>query len=444
MWGYGRYMEILNTIFYFVITIGGLVFIHELGHFLAAKFFKMRVERFSVGFPPRAFGKQIGETDYCVSWIPIGGYVKIAGMIDESFDTDHLQSQPQPWEYRSKPIWQRMIVITAGVAMNVVLALTILWGIIYFQGKAVYPVTEIGSVAGGSAAEKAGLIRNDKILSINGIKVRTWDEIEATLYAESLGESVTLEAERDGKAITLFLSHSDFSNLAEQRFGIMPKGVLPRISRVDDGKPASQIGIQPGDIIQRVNGIEVDFYTLPATMSKFINSEVEVEWKRGDEVLTATVRTTAEGRIGVTLDPTFTGEFEQRRFSLVGALTEGGRDLWVMTGLFIKNIYAIIAGTVLFSESVGGPVMIAQIATRSAEVGLASFLTVVAMLSMSLAILNLLPFPALDGGHLMFLVYEGVFRREIPNKIKLALQQAGFFLLLAFMAFVLYNDILRF
>ncbi|MBM4167828.1 MAG: RIP metalloprotease RseP [Ignavibacteria bacterium] len=437
-------MEILKTIFYFLITIGGLVFIHELGHFVAAKFFNMRIERFSIGFPPRAFGRKIGDTDYCVSWIPIGGYVKISGMIDESFDTDHLQREPQPWEYRSKPIWQRLIVITAGVAMNVVLALAILWGIIYFQGKSVYPVTQIGSVASGSAAEKAGLIRDDKILSVNGKRVRTWDEIEATLYAESMSNGVSIEVERAGRVVTLFLSQAEFPNFAEQRFGIMPKGVLPRVGNVDEGKPAAQIGIQPGDIIQRVNGVDVDYYTLPATMSKFISTEVEVEWKRGEEILRARVRTTDEGRIGIVLDPMFTGEFEKRTYSLLGALVEGGKDLLGMTGLFLKNIYAIIVGTVSFSESIGGPVMIAQIATRSAEVGLTSFLTVIAMLSMSLAILNLLPFPGLDGGHAMFLMYEGIFRREIPNKIKLALQQAGFFLLLAFMAFVLYNDILRF
>ncbi len=437
-------MEILKTIFYFIVTIGGLVFIHELGHFIAAKIFRMRVERFSIGFPPRAFGKQIGETDYCVSWIPIGGYVKISGMIDESFDTDHLQQKPQPWEYRSKPIWQRMIVISAGVAMNVLLALVILWGIIYFQGKSVYPVTQIGTVATGSAAEKAGLMRDDKIVSINGKGVRTWDEIETTLYAESMSDGVSIEIERAGQPLALFLSHTEFPNFAEQRFGIMPKGVLPRVGKVDDGKPASQIGIQPGDIIRSVNGIEVDYYTLPTTMSKYVSTEVEIEWKRGEELLKARVRTTEEGRIGVILDPAFVGELEQRRYSLLGALAEGGKDLLAMTGLFLKNIYAIIVGTVSFSESIGGPVMIAQIATRSAEVGLTSFLTVVAMLSMSLVILNLLPFPALDGGHLMFLIYEGIFRREIPTKIKLALQQAGFFLLLAFMAFVIYNDILRF
>ena len=120
-------MEIIATLFYFVLMIGVLVLVHELGHFAAAKFFGMRVDRFSIGFPPRAFGKKIGETDYCVSWIPIGGYVKIAGMIDESFDTEFVNRAPEPWEFRSKPIWQRMIVLAGGVIMNILLAIGIFW-----------------------------------------------------------------------------------------------------------------------------------------------------------------------------------------------------------------------------------------------------------------------------------------------------------------------------
>src|SRR5512136_2637880 len=134
-------MDFFPTLFYFLVVIGILVLVHELGHFLAAKLCGMRVDRFSIGFPPRAFGKQFGETDYCVSWIPIGGYVKIAGMIDESFDTEFLQSEPQPWEFRAKPIWQKVIVLSAGVIMNILLAIAIFWGINVVQGKTVRDTT---------------------------------------------------------------------------------------------------------------------------------------------------------------------------------------------------------------------------------------------------------------------------------------------------------------
>ena len=189
-------MTILSTIFYFIITIGILVLVHEMGHFLAAKFFGMRVDTFSLGFPPRAFGKKIGETDYCISWIPIGGYVKIAGMIDESFDTEFLNKEPQPWEFRSKPIWQRMIVISAGVIMNLLLAIFIFWGIIFHQGKMIRPVTEIGYVAPNSPAAKSGLHIGDKIVSINNHPVKQWDEIESMLYIESVTHDLTIQVHR--------------------------------------------------------------------------------------------------------------------------------------------------------------------------------------------------------------------------------------------------------
>src|SRR5512142_494343 len=177
----------MEYIFYFILTLGVLVLVHELGHFLAAKLFKMRVERFSIGFPPRAFGKQIGETDYCISWIPIGGYVKIAGMIDESFDTDYLEKSPEPWEFRAKPIWQRMIVISAGVIMNILLAIVIFWGINYFQGTIVRETTQVGYVMEGSPAAYAGLEAGDKIVAVNGQKITNWDQILSEIYLQAMG-----------------------------------------------------------------------------------------------------------------------------------------------------------------------------------------------------------------------------------------------------------------
>ncbi len=437
-------MEILTPIFYFIITIGVLVFIHELGHFAAAKFFRMRVDRFSIGFPPRAFGKKFGETDYCVSWIPIGGYVKIAGMIDESFDTEHLDQEPQPWEFRAKPIWQRMIVISAGVIMNILLALVILWAVAFSEGKILQPITAVGYVLPESPAEKAGIQRGDIIREINGIPMEYWTDVENTIYAELIGQDITLRVERGGTEVDLSLDRASIPSISEERFGIFPSGVLPTVGVVDAGKPAEEIGMQPGDVIQSINGEPVDFYTLSATVKKNAEKEMQIEWERDGQHMSSLVTPTSEGRIGITLRPEYTGPTERIQFSFFGALGEGAANLWGITTLIFKNIYAIIAGSVSFSESVGGPVRIAQMATQSAQVGFLTFLTVIAWLSLSLAILNILPFPALDGGHLMFLFYEGIFGKEIPGKVKIAIQQAGFFLLLVFMAFVVYNDIISF
>jgi regulator of sigma E protease len=437
-------MEFLNTLFYFVITIGILVFIHELGHFLAAKFFGMRVERFSIGFPPRAFGKQIGETDYCISWIPIGGYVKIAGMVDESMDTEFINQPPQPWEFRAKPIWQRMIVISAGVIMNILLAIVIFWGILLYQGKTVRPITDVGYVAPESPAAVAGFQRGDRILSINNKPVQYWDDVETFIYVATLGSDLTVLVQRGERVDTISILRKDLPDVSEERFGLYPSGVQAVITSVESGKPAERLGLQPRDIILAVNGKPIEFYEVSAEIKKFAGKEMVLEWKRGEERMRGSVVPNEEGRIGIGLNAVYAGPVQQLRYSVFEAFPEGLRNVYEMSVLFFNNIYHLFTGKVSLSKSVGGPIKIAQFATRSAEVGFISFLGFMALLSISLALLNLLPFPALDGGHLMFLLFEAVFRREIPSKVKIALQQAGFFLLLVFMAFVLYNDIVNF
>lgn len=437
-------MEIISTVFFFILTIGILVLVHELGHFAAAKFFGMRVERFSIGFPPRAFGKKIGDTDYCVSWIPIGGYVKISGMIDESFDTEFVGKPPEPWEFRSKPLWQRAIVLVGGVFMNLLLAVGIFWGLIYSDGKEVWPTTTIGYVMEKSPAANAGFQHGDKVLTINSRTIEYWEEIETFIYVEQMGEDLEVRILRNGSEQTLSIPRTDIPTISEARFGILPVDVVPVVASVDPAKPAVGIGILPGDIITHINEEQIDYYTLPLTVSKFPETPINVRWRRGEEAMESSVTPTDEGRIGISLTPRYDGPVDRMQFSFLMAGAEAVSDLAGAVRTFFVNIKAIVIGTVSLSESVGGPVRIAQIANRSAQAGLASFLTVMAWLSMTLAILNLLPFPALDGGHLAFLAYEGVFRKEIPPKVKIALQQTGFALLLVFMAFVLYNDIVNF
>ena len=437
-------MVILSTIFYFIITIGILVLVHECGHFLAAKFFHMRVDTFSLGFPPRAIGKKFGETDYCISWIPIGGYVKIAGMIDESFDTEFLNKEPQPWEFRSKPIWQRMIVISAGVIMNLLLAIFIFWGIIFHQGKTIHPVTEIGYVVEKSPAAKAGLRIGDKIVSINDHPVNQWDEIESSLYTESVTSDVHVKIQRSDTVQTILIRRADMPDFTEERFGILPLGLMSVVTLVDRGKPAEHIGVQPGDTILAVNGTAVSFGSLQEMIRSHAGKEVVLTWAHENQHLQARVTPTAEGRIGIAHEAAYTGPVIHERYSLLQALPISIGELKTTSVLFLSNLYQIVTGKASLSKSMGGPVKIAQLAKRSADNGIVEFFGFIALLSISLALLNILPFPALDGGHLVFLVYEAIFRREIPSKVKIALQQAGFILLLVFMAFVIYNDVVNF
>ncbi|MGD0035736.1 MAG: RIP metalloprotease RseP [Bacteroidota bacterium] len=437
-------MAILSTIFYFIITIGILVLVHELGHFLAAKFFKMRVDTFSLGFPPRAFGKKIGETDYCISWIPIGGYVKIAGMIDESFDTEFLNKEPQPWEFRSKPIWQRMIVISAGVIMNLLLAVFIFWGIIFHEGKTIRPVTEIGYVAQNSTAAKSGLHVGDKIVSINSHPVKQWDEIESTIYTESMANDLNIQVNRSDTISNILIRRSELPDITEERFGILPSGLMSVVTLVDHGKPAEQIGLQPGDTLLAVNQVPVSFGSLQEAIRSNAGKEILLSWARGERKMNARVKPTSEGRIGIALEGAYQGPIIHEHYSLLEALPIGLGELKTTSILFLSNLYQLAAGKASLSKSMGGPIKIAQLAKRSADNGILEFFGFIGLLSISLALLNILPFPALDGGHLVFLIYEAVFRREVPSKVKIALQQAGFILLLVFMAFVLYNDVINF
>ncbi len=438
-------MAILETIFYFIVTLGVLVFVHELGHFLAAKLCRMRVDRFSIGFPPRAFGKRIGDTDYCVSWIPIGGYVKIAGMIDESFDTEFLESEPQPWEFRSKPIWQRMFVISAGVIMNIVLAVVIFWGINYAQGKVVRETTEIGYVTQESPAEKAGLLKGDKVVSINGHNVQYWDDIAKLIYIDTMGDDVVFTVDRDGKPVERHVARSSIPEPTDAAFGIVPTQTEIVVSMVSSGMPADKVGLQPLDVLLTLNGQPIQYDLKVKNIVKAnADKPIPIVWRRDGKEISGTITPTNDGLIGIQYGARYIGPVTRMEYTLLQAFPEGVKELAAMSVLFVRQMGQLVTGKVAFAQSVGGPIKIAQMATQSAELGVISYFGFMALLSISLAFLNILPVPALDGGHLVFLAYEGIFRREIPAKIKMIIQQAGFVLLLAFMAFVVVNDIINF
>jgi regulator of sigma E protease len=437
-------MDVLTTIFYFLVTISILVFVHELGHFLAAKLCGMRVERFSIGFPPRLISKKIGETEYTFALIPLGGYVKISGMIDESFDTEFKDREPQPWEYRSKPVWQRMFVISAGVIMNTLLAVAVFWGINFTQGKYVENTTEVGFVRSNSPAAVAGFVPDDKILSINGRSIDNWGDVMRVINAETIGQNLTIMVERDGREYTLSLPADQNITSPQTHFGLIQKYTEAVVVGIMADTPAEELGLQAGDVFV---SIDERFVSNEAEVVDIVSGkpgvEIPVVWKRNGETMGGIVTPNEEGRIGINIGRQYTGPVEHIKYGFFGALPAGIADMYEMLRLLLRSLWFMVTGTLSFSENVGGPIMIAQIASHSAEAGFSAFITFLGLLSITLAFINILPFPVLDGGHLMYLLYEMIFRREVPAKVQIALQRAGFIILLAVMAFVIYNDIAR-
>jgi regulator of sigma E protease len=403
------------------------------------------VDRFSIGFPPRAFGKKFGETDYCVSWLPIGGYVKIAGMVDESMDVEFLNRPAEPWEFRSKPIWQRMIVLSAGVIMNLLLALVIFWGVHYATGKTLRQTTEVGYVADGSAAARGGLREGDRILSVNGSPVAAWEQMLDAVNAGSSRGSLTLGVRRGGHDTLLLFAQEILRDPSGATFGIVPAGTEIVVGSPEPGKPAERLGLKAQDVLVSINGIPIrDLQKVLQLVRQNAGKEITIDWRRGSEAISGKTVPTQDGHIGIPIGESYSGPREHVDYTLLEALPAGARYMVYVTVSFADQMWQLVTGKVSFAQSVGGPIKIAQLASQSSDLGLLTYLSFMALLSINLAIINILPFPALDGGHLSFLVYEAVFRREVPLSVKMGLQKVGIVVLLAFMAFVVINDIIHF
>ena len=453
-------MELLNTIFYFLIVIGILVFIHEFGHFIAARMTGMRAEVFALGIGYRLFGYnkingftfgklneevELGDnTDYRICAFPIGGYVKVAGMIDESMDKEFVNTEPKPWEYRAKPVWKRMIVITAGVIMNFLLAFLIFYFLTLVKGKTINDTTTIGYIAQNSPSMNSDLKTGDKILSINNTVVNSWDEVQTQLYFENLGEPLTFIVKRDSKDVTVNIPKDKVGDLTDKSFGILPEGMLPEINDVISGKPAAVCGLEKGDIVTEVNGTKVtNSQQLTDLIRQNANKEFNLKWTRNPSQMECNLTPSADSTIGVMIAAKYVGPTKEIKYNVISAIPKAGYDMYHFgIELFFKTIGKIIKGDVPFKKAIGGPVKIAQASAQSAEGGIYTFLGFIALLSISLAVINILPFPALDGGHFMMLMYEGIVRKPVPYKVQIILQNVGFALLLAFMIFVLYNDII--
>jgi len=436
----------LLTIAVFVAALFILVFFHELGHFLAAKFFKMRVDRFSIGFPPKIAGFQKGETEYVIGATPLGGYVKIAGMIDETLDDEFLDEEPKPWEFRSKPVWQRIIVITAGVIFNVILAAVIYTGMAMQYGEEVIPIESIEGiyVPEESLAAEMGFQTGDRLIGINDREVQYFDDI---MKMSSITErDVSFMVQRNREIIEL-LAPADFLDRISQSGFINIINAMPaRIGQIQSGSPAEEAGLQSGDEVVAVNGEHVNYWLQLVKEIQNAEKELVLEIQRNGQIVQETVLPDPDSNtIGIQLtDPFEYFQSESITHSFVSATGVGiNRTGDTFTGI-IQGLVKMFTGDISVRENLGGPVAIANVTKQATDSGgMRGFWEITAFLSVTLAIMNMLPIPALDGGHFMFLVYEGITRREPSAKVRMALQQIGFILIIGIFIFVTFNDILR-
>jgi regulator of sigma E protease len=435
---------LVSTIGIFIAAIFILVFIHELGHFLAAKWFKMRVDQFSIGFPPKIIGFKKGETEYVLGATPLGGYVKIAGMIDESMDTDFVDQEPREDEFRSKPVWQRIVVILAGVIFNVILAFFIYTGMAWHYGEDVLPIDEIGGVyiPENSLADELGFETGDRIIGVNNERVEYFNQ----LFNPSAitGRDLSFMVERQGEIMNLGTPPNFLDRLNTDQF-LDISWVLPsKIEAVSEGTPADKAGLQPGDEIVAFNGEAIAYWIQLTEKIRESDGEVILTINRNGERVDVPVTPDEETKM-IGIQASNLGDaFEQINHTFVSSFGVGYQQTGDTFVGIVQGLQKLFTGSISIRDNLGGPVAIATITKAETDRGgWRGFWNITAFLSITLAIMNMLPIPALDGGHFMFLLYEGITRREPSAKVKMALQQIGFILLIGIFILVTFNDILR-
>ncbi len=418
-----------------------LVGIHEAGHMIAAKAFGMRVEKFSIGFPPKLFGFTKGETEYSLGAIPLGGFVKISGMIDESLDTKNLSAEPEPWEFRAKPAWQRLIVMLGGVIVNVVVGIFIFIVLTYSMGES-YISKEEGNRFGISVNEAAyeiGLRNGDKVIAINGVDYERFGDISNPEFLLAANAYYTVD--RNGNQIDINIP-SNFLDKVTTNDG-METFVSPRVpfqvDVVNEGSAAEKAGLLSGDRILSVNDISIDYFDeLGQALDQFKSQMVTLAVVRAEQPLSMQVEVSEEGTIGFYHQPNL--EITTKEFTLTESVSAGTSRAFSAVYLNAIGIGKMISGDISPSKA-SGPIGIAKIFGPKWD--WVRFWSATAFISMVLAFMNLLPIPALDGGHVVFLLYEMISGRKPSDKFLENSQKVGMLMLLVLMVLVLGNDIFK-
>ncbi len=424
-----------------VIVLGVMILVHEAGHFLAAKGFGVRVLIFSLGFGKRLIGFKRNETDYRISALPFGGYVKMAG--DDPTET----RSEEPGEFLSKPRWQRFIIVVMGPAMNVVMAILLLAGLYHYHfEKPAYEekAARVGDVEADSPAAQAGILAGDLIVRFDSISNPNWEDVELKTIT-TVGESIPLEVLRDGKTLSLNLAPR-----AEGPSRIGYAGLYPYvpglIDKVEPGLPARQAGLQPGDQIVAFDGRKSYcwprlYYMLQSSNGKPVEVTVLREGKEIRARLKPVYSEVAgdkRWRIGVTIDDRMVVRKLPWERAITASLRDNGRNC-----LATFDVLAKIMTRRLSTRSLTGPIGIAQLSGQAYRAGIPELLMLVSFISLQLGVFNLLPIPIMDGGVIVLLLIEGLIGRDLSLKVKERVVQVGMVFLLLLAVFVVYNDIIK-
>ena len=421
-----------------------LVGVHEWGHLIAAKAFGMRVEKFYIGFPPKVFGRQWGETEYCIGAIPLGGFVKISGMIDESQNAKDLPEEPQEWEFRSKPAWQRLIVMLGGIFVNVILGIIVFITLTFINGEEYLPkeaLNKHGIVAQELGLE-LGLQTGDKIIDINGEDYLKYSDILGPNVL--VGTDVYYTVLRGTEKVRVDVPNDFIEKLSGkgERINVITPRIPFSVGEVDS-QEAKDAGLMTNDKIVTLNGVSINYYDeFKSAIEPLSGQEVEVVVLRDGDNKTLQMSISEEGRLGfITNLSEFESGFVINSVGFGRAVSIGTGRAFNTVYLNVKGIGKMFSGDVSPTKSLSGPIRIATMFGTTWDWN--RFWTLVGLLSMVLAFMNLLPIPALDGGHVVFLTWEIVSGRRPGEKFLENSQKVGMVLLLGLMAFIIFNDIFQ-